>query len=69
MTMLDRVKADLKIKIVATLCLVALVVCVFLFSQQSVSNILAGMIVFGALLIIFVRGIYSDFKAIKQHKG
>lgn len=68
MTTLDRVKADLKIKIVATLCLVAFVVCVFLFSPQSVSNILAGMIVFGVLLIIFVIGIYSDLRAIKHHK-
>lgn len=68
MTTLDKVKADLKIKVMATLCLIAFVVCVFFFSPQNTSNLLAGAFVFGLLFIIFVIGICSDFKAMKHYK-
>lgn len=68
MTTLDRVRADLRIKVIATLCLVAFVACVFFFSPHNFPNLLAGGIVFGLLFIIFVIGICSDYKALKWYE-
>lgn len=63
---LQRVKADLKIKVIALLCLVALWIFV-LVRMQSFEELLASLAIFGVLALIFIIGILNDLKALKHY--
>lgn len=67
MNTLGRIKKDLKIKIIALLCLVALWIFV-LIRTQNFEELLASFMMFGVLALIFFIGILSDLKALNSYK-
>lgn len=67
-TTIERIKGDLKIKLIATLLLGAVVGFAFFFNPHNVENVLAALIVFGTLFVIFAIGICSDLRALKRYK-
>lgn len=65
---LERIKGDLNIKLIAMSLLAVIVACVLFFRPLNLENVLAALIIFGTLFVIFLIGILSDLKALRHYK-
>ncbi|TQR49847.1 hypothetical protein [Campylobacter troglodytis] len=65
---LQGIKYDIKIKTIASVCLMLILVAICFIHRDNNANLLAGFSFFGLLLFIFLLGLKSDYKALKWYK-
>lgn len=59
---------DIRVKKYGSLVLVGIMVLIVFLHKDNMSNLLAGISVFSLLLVIFLIGLKSDYKALKHYK-
>ena len=65
---LQGLEFDIKVKKYGSLVLVGIMVLIVFLHKDNMSNLLAGISVFSLLLVIFLVGLKSDYKALKHYK-
>lgn len=68
MPSLQGLEFDIRVKKYGSLVLVGIMVLVAFLHKDNVSNLLAGISVLSLLLVIFLVGLKSDYKALKHYK-
>ena len=68
MPSLQGLEFDIRVKKYGSLVLVGIMVLVAFLHKDNMSNLLAGISVFSLLLVIFLVGLKSDYKALKHYK-
>ena len=66
---LQGLEFDIRVKKYGSLVLVGIIVLVAFLHKDNMSNLLAGISVFSLLLVIFLIGLKSDYKALKHYKS
>ena len=68
MPSLQGLEFDIRVKKYGSLVLVGIMVLITFLHKDNMSNLLAGISVFSLLLVIFLVGLKSDYKALKHYK-
>lgn len=68
MPSLQELEFDIRVKKYGSLVLVGIMVLIVFLHKDNMSNLLAGISVFSLLLVIFLIGLKSDYKALKHYK-
>ena len=68
MPSLQGLEFDIRVKKYGSLVLVGIMVLIVFLHKDNMSNLLAGISVLSLLLIIFLIGLKSDYKALKHYK-
>lgn len=68
MPSLQGLEFDIRVKKYGSLVLVGIMVLVAFLHKDNMSNLLAGISVLSLLLVIFLVGLKSDYKALKHYK-
>ena len=66
---LQGLEFDIRVKKYGSLVLVGIMVLIVFLHKGNMSNLLAGISVLSLLLIIFLVGLKSDYKALKHYKS
>lgn len=65
---LQGLEFDIRVKKYGSLVLVGIMVLIVFLHKDNISNLLAGISVLSLLLVIFLVGLKSDYKALKHYK-
>lgn len=68
MPSLQGLEFDIRVKKYGSLVLVGIMVLIVFLHKDNMSNLLAGISIFSLLLVIFLIGLKSDYKALKHYK-
>ena len=68
MPSLQGLEFDIRVKKYGSLVLVGIMVLIAFLHKDNMSNLLAGISIFSLLLVIFLIGLKSDYKALKHYK-
>ena len=68
MPSLQGLEFDIRVKKYGSLVLVGIMVLIVFLHKDNMSNLLAGISVLSLLLVIFLVGLKSDYKALKHYK-
>lgn len=63
---LQGIKYDMKVKTIGSICLTFILIGICFIHRDNNANLFAGLSFFGFLLFIFLIGLRSDYKALKE---
>ena len=62
----QRVRGDLRVKLIATAGLLVVFALLFLFNTLDTESIVTALVIFGLIFVIFLIGIITDLKALRH---